>query len=281
MKFSFTVTKSQVTKAYDQQLETAISTTVVKGFRKGKAPKKLVESQLGQSKLQQLAVESILPQSYSKAIQTKKITPISFPKINLKTVEKNGDFIFEAEVAQKPDIKLGNYQQVVRLALSKFSPTTKIWKPGDPQTPPSSDTNQHDQKLTLLFNTLVNTVTLKVPTLLVNQEVDRLLSRLLEQIDNLGLTLDDYIRSINKTLDELKSEYQKSAIRTLKLEFILQAIASDLNLTVTEAEVDRLIDSVPDPKTKNQLHSPNQRINLKVILLKRKVVDHFLGSPQP
>ena len=98
--------------------------------------------------------------------------------------------------------------------------------------------------------------------LLINDERDRLLSRLLEQIQKLGLTIEQYAPSNNKTVPQIKEEYRATAANTLKLELILQTIAEDRKLKADEKEIDKMIAAAGDEQLKKQLNTPAERAYL-------------------
>ena len=84
----------------------------IPGFRKGKAPKNLVRGQIEEDKLAQEVLERLLPASYSHAVHKENLKPIGSPQVKISQFEKGKDFIYEAEIATMPQIKLGNYKNL-------------------------------------------------------------------------------------------------------------------------------------------------------------------------
>ncbi len=84
----------------------------IPGFRKGKVPKKILESFVGSEALCAEAVDEILPSTYIKAIEQEKIEPIDQPNIDLVQFEEGKDLIFTAEIPVKPDVELGEYKGI-------------------------------------------------------------------------------------------------------------------------------------------------------------------------
>jgi trigger factor len=84
----------------------------VQGFRKGKAPRALIEKMYGVSILYEDAANEIIPVAYDKAIAESDLDIVSRPEIDVVQVEKGKSFIFTAEVAVKPEVKLGTYKGV-------------------------------------------------------------------------------------------------------------------------------------------------------------------------
>ena len=84
----------------------------VPGFRKGKAPRNVVEKHYGASILYEDAFNIIVPDIYEEAIAENNIEAVSNPDIDIKQMEKGKDLIFTATVAVKPEVKLGKYKGV-------------------------------------------------------------------------------------------------------------------------------------------------------------------------
>src|SRR5690606_15809471 len=97
----------------------------------------------------------------------------------------------------------------------------------------------------------------------------------LDQVNNLGLKIDDYLASTNQTKESLRQDYEKSASQSLALEFILMEIAKDLKIEASETEVNQFISSVGDKKLAAQLEKPEEKANLFVMLTKQNVIQRL------
>jgi trigger factor len=82
----------------------------IQGFRKGKAPRKLIEKAYGAGVFYEDAANHIIPDAYDKAVEENKLEVVSRPEIDVEQIEAGKSFIFTAEVAVKPEIKLGQYK---------------------------------------------------------------------------------------------------------------------------------------------------------------------------
>ena len=82
------------------------------GFRKGKAPRKIIEQLYGQEVFFEDAANAIIPDAYAKACIESELDIVSQPKISVTQLEKGKPFVFEAEVAVRPEVELGNYKGV-------------------------------------------------------------------------------------------------------------------------------------------------------------------------
>lgn len=105
-----TVDWSEFEKAVKEAYNKTKSRYAIQGFRKGKAPLKMIENQYGEGVFYEEAVNIILPVQYEKAIDELKIDPVARPDIDLEQIEKGQDFIFTAVITVKPDVAIEGYK---------------------------------------------------------------------------------------------------------------------------------------------------------------------------
>ena len=84
----------------------------VQGFRKGKAPRVMIERLYGPSIFYEDAANEMIPEAYEKAANGSGLDIVSRPDIDVVQVEKGKPFIFTAEVALKPEVNLGKYKGI-------------------------------------------------------------------------------------------------------------------------------------------------------------------------
>lgn len=84
----------------------------VPGFRKGKAPRKMIEKLYGESFFFEEAANMIIPDAYAEAFEESGLDIVSQPKIDVVQLEQGKPFIFEAQVAVRPEVELGQYKGV-------------------------------------------------------------------------------------------------------------------------------------------------------------------------
>ena len=280
--FKLTIPKENVATAYKKALEEAVKITEIEGFRKGKAPEHRVAERVGKQKLYTQTLQHLLPVVYAKAVNALSLKPITSPRVEPESLEEGQDWHLKVTVAEKPDIRLGDYKKAATAALT----SGKIWVPGkdaQPQTQGApTDTNASqpqqstDERISKVFEALLSSIEITPPEMLVEDEVNRQLSRMVQQLEKLNLTVDQYLASLGKTSQELRKEYRQQAERTLKLELILNEIAEDMKVSVADQEVDEMIKAVGDEKLRRSLDTPTERTAIRASLRKRKVIDNLL-----
>ncbi|MDE6608385.1 MAG: trigger factor [Lachnospiraceae bacterium] len=100
--------EAAIEKAY-QKNKNKIS---IPGFRKGKVPRKMIEQMYGKEVFYEDAANELIPSAYDKALDECEEEIVSSPKIEVTQIEAGKPFIFTAEVALKPEVKLGKYKGV-------------------------------------------------------------------------------------------------------------------------------------------------------------------------
>lgn len=84
----------------------------VQGFRKGKAPRKIIEKMYGKEVFYEDAANNIIPDAYEKAATESGLDLVSQPDIDVVQIESGKPFIFTATVAVKPEVTLGEYKGI-------------------------------------------------------------------------------------------------------------------------------------------------------------------------
>ena len=109
-KLTIEVSAEDLDKAMEGAYKKAKNRISIPGFRKGKAPRKMIEKMYGKGVFLEDAVNALLPEHYSKAAAESELEIVSQPKIDVVQMEPGKDFIFTAEVAVKPEVTLGEYK---------------------------------------------------------------------------------------------------------------------------------------------------------------------------
>ncbi|MGE5371497.1 MAG: trigger factor [Solirubrobacterales bacterium] len=84
----------------------------IPGFRKGKAPRTVVEAFVGRETLINEALEEVIPVAYEQAVTETEIEPVADPRIELVQAEDGKPLVFKANVVVKPEVKLGDVDHI-------------------------------------------------------------------------------------------------------------------------------------------------------------------------
>ncbi|WP_026478854.1 trigger factor [Alkaliphilus transvaalensis] len=84
----------------------------IPGFRKGKAPRKIIEAQYGKEVFYEEAINICLPEVYEAALELHNIDPVDRPEIDVEEIKKGEDIVFTAIVEVMPDFEIDNYKGI-------------------------------------------------------------------------------------------------------------------------------------------------------------------------
>ena len=112
VSFEFSVSAEEFDKAVNKAYKKNVGRINVQGFRKGKAPRAIIERYYGKEIFYEDAVNIVLPDAYDKAIEENNIEAVAQPEIDVKEISAESGVVFTAKVTVKPEFELGTYKGV-------------------------------------------------------------------------------------------------------------------------------------------------------------------------
>ncbi len=112
VKLSFDIDAAQFDAAMDKAYIKVRGQVNIPGFRKGKAPRKLIENMYGEGVFYDEAFELVFDEVYGPAIDEKKVDVVDRPEIEIQQIGAGKNLQFTCEVFVKPDVTLGEYKGV-------------------------------------------------------------------------------------------------------------------------------------------------------------------------
>jgi trigger factor len=112
VELNIEVPAEQVSTTRDKVFKEIGQYTTVPGFRRGKAPKVLLERHLSPESVRRHLLDELLPDAYAEALEEAKIEPYTDPEVEIVQLEKEQPFIFKAKVPLPPKIELGEYKGI-------------------------------------------------------------------------------------------------------------------------------------------------------------------------
>ena len=107
---TFDIDVETIQKGIDDAFKKTQKQITVPGFRKGHVPRAIFNQMYGEESLYQDALNDVLPDAYEAAVKETKIEPVDQPQISIDSMEKGQSWTIKAEVAVKPEVKLGDYK---------------------------------------------------------------------------------------------------------------------------------------------------------------------------
>lgn len=112
VKLTIEVPAEEVEKAINAAYQKQKNSISVPGFRKGKVPRAMIEKMYGVEVFYEEAANTLMQNSYPAAVEESGVDVVSRPSVDVVQIEKGKAFIYTAEVAVKPEVKLGKYKGV-------------------------------------------------------------------------------------------------------------------------------------------------------------------------
>lgn len=112
VKISFKVPAASFDEAIQKAYIKMRGRINVPGFRKGKAPRKLIEKMYGDDVFHEDALEILFPETYMEAVVKNDLNPVGRPELDVQEMEAGKDLAFSCEVFVKPEVKLGDYKGI-------------------------------------------------------------------------------------------------------------------------------------------------------------------------
>lgn len=258
IQITFTIPFVLIEHAKEEAILEMAGEVDVAGFRKGKAPLEKVKEKINENKLIEHALGHILPKALSESITTHKLKPAIYPKYELISAKENETWQIRAITCELPKIELGNYKKAIIV-------------PGkDPAKTPTPE-----EKENVVIKTLLETIKIKIPRILIEEEVSGRLSSLLSRLEKLGLALESYLTSMGKTVEVLKFEYETQAKEAISLDLILNKIAETENLKVNEKDIEGALKVAQNTNPDEDVEG---RKRLLTSILKRRQALSYLVS---
>ncbi len=112
VSINMTIPAKEASSAYDLAAIRISQHININGFRKGKAPKSVVERHVGVDRIQQEALEMLLPRYITKAINDNKLDTITQPAVTNYNFEPGKDVEVTFEVETRPEVTIGTYKNL-------------------------------------------------------------------------------------------------------------------------------------------------------------------------
>ncbi len=234
------ITPEEIETEKNHVIDEMIKNVSVKGFRTGKAPKAIAEKELDPNRLSDHILNHVVSHLLEQAIQENKYRLLGRPVLEEMKTEKNGGWEIKLQLPLYPELKLGDYKKYLK-GKSK------------------------DKNAEVVYETLLENEKLDISPLVITEEVNYSLERLSSQAKTLNLPIEDYLKALNKSLEEVKKEYAESAEKSVKLDLILLEIAKKEGIDTEDKELLELA------KVSNV--SNNQLDQLRSVINRRKTID--------
>jgi len=254
---------------YARALKKLQETASLPGFRKGHVPEDMLEKTVGQAAVLEEAAELALADLYPRIVIAKKLDAVGRPAIGITKLAKGNPLGFKITTALMPEVELPDYQTIAEKALQSFvHESTDVTNDEfdefvkslrmqyakaeaqdahDPNTAPDPQAHMAEQKKQKLnekkriaiTDSIIEKTNIALPPVFVESELEKMTAQFKSDIERMGMKLEDYLKAIKKSVDDLRNEWREEAAKRAKLQLVLNAISEKENITVPPEEVKR------------------------------------------
>lgn len=253
-ELSFEISKERVSKTHNEVVNEISRVAKIKGFRPGKAPRDMIESQHG-SLVREETLKKLIPEVYQEGIDQEKIDALDMPDI--QDVEfKDGLIRFKAQVDIKPEVKLGTYKGIKvtrkssKVTEEELSKTLEYFKKAQGGENPPDLNDQFVKSMgypsleafkesltrqmemdkdrqnrvdveNQIVDALIKDAKLQVPESLVKRQLEHRIHEMEHRLKDQGVPED----KIKEREETMRKEFRPSAEKDVKVYLILDAIA--------------------------------------------------------
>lgn len=189
----------------------------------------------------------------------------SFSESKIATLRQAQGKLPHNDVSESPD---DNFAKAMG-ALGLDDLKTKIRKDLEDQT---NYNNELDYEESILQQ-VEKVTTVDLPEVLIDDELNRMLVSLQRRVADMGMLLDDYLKSQKKTLEQLKAEWKPQAEKNVRMELGLSEIARMEGVLISDDELQAEIDKISDAKVKKQFEAQEPKLQLRHALRQTKTLD--------
>ena len=246
------IDQKDIQKEYELTLQSVQKNFETKGFRKGKAPLSVVKESISFEKMFEETASHLISHVYSEAIKTNDLKPIIQPQIKFKNEHPDFDHNWDIEITscELPEIELNEkyLTEIKKINANK-------------------DIKDENQKMDQIIKALINNAKLTLPEILIESDLQSHLSGLIDQANQAGITVSQYLESQKQTLESYKENLKKRITEEWTINLSINKIAKDNKIEVSEDEVKAILDKNP---------SLSKNINMVYYLLTQQKVFDFL-----
>ena len=214
----------------------------VGGFRKGKAPKEIIEKEISSKKIMEEAAEICVRENYLKVIMENKIEPLGSPEIKITKMAKGNPLEFSCKFSVFPEINLPDYKKIASETKKKEVAVTddEIKKLKAEKERVAKERTRQE-----ILEKIAEKIDVILPEVLVESEQRRMIENLKQQAPQmLRISFEDYLVKIGKTEKELLDSFSPEAKKRVKISLALREMEKRENIEAPDDEVEKEVNEI-------------------------------------
>lgn len=237
----------------------------IDGFREGHVPEGVLESKLGTERVLLEMAELALAEWYPKIVKEKSLDVIGRPEITITKIAKGNPLGFKIKTALVPKLTLPDYRAIAKETNKKNkdekepevtdNEVKKVLENviksqegnKDAKIPTEEEIKNylvsektrkaHEKRRLTLIDALVEASKVEVPPILIENELDKMIHEMKNDISAMGLKFEDYLKHLKKSEEDLKKDWQEDAKKRIISSHVLTEVGVKENIKATEEEI--------------------------------------------
>jgi trigger factor len=246
---NFTISPDEIESEYQKVLTQVAKNFSAKGFRKGKAPISLVEENTNPDRILEEVAQNLISHQYQHLLSQHQLHPIIPPQVKVLNppITRTNPWQLEIKSCQTPQIKLGDY----KTALKKIN---------------SQKHDSAESQLNQIFDQLLSLTQVDLPQVLTDYEIENRLTQLVDQINQAGLSFNQYLKSKDTTLEKLKEDLKQQVAKEWTLNLVIDQVSQEEKINLSPEELKDFATKAPKGVNPN---------TLAYLLLQQKVLTYL------
>lgn len=236
----------------------------IDGFRKGKVPESVLVEKVGDMTIVYEMAELAIADAYPKILEKEKIEAIGRPEVKITKIAKDSPLEFTITTAVMPEITVGDYKKIAKAEMKKEfevkevtdEEVDKVMVEIEKQHGHAHDEPDYKQRVRDSLNAekkhiamekrrlaiadeILKTVEVTLPRIMVEQELARSEAQFRDDMTRLNVKLEDYLEKMNKSMDDLRKDWEEGARKKATLQLALNKIAEKEKLSPDAAQVEK------------------------------------------
>jgi len=242
----------------------------VEGFRKGKAPKEVIEKKTGQEKILQTAAQECIRENYIKAIKEQNLEPLGQPEIEILKLAPGNSFEFKAKISILPEIKLPDYKKIASQVKKR---EVKVNDEEIARLKQEKERVEKERLRNEILEKIAEESQIDTPQVLIESEQKRMMENIKQQVPQmLHISFEEYLKKIQKTEKDLLDSFLEEAKKRVKNSLVLREIERKEDVKVDEKELEAEMQKISQMNSaldKNQLKEYGESVlkNEKILQL--------------
>lgn len=304
------VSKDRFLKEKERVLKKNAGRVKIPGFRPGKAPKAMMEGAMGNQLITD-TLEELLPSVTLEVMQKESLEPITrveyevkedsdkvsfgasfatFPEFSLKpletiSVQKQEPIVTKKDLESALDRLFQEskkeeteptdaWAKTVHEKVKDLNDLKKLLKKQLEQEKQRTTEQEYQEKI---VTAAIEKTKIPVPQKLITIEAERREKEYRKQIENLGLTVEDFLRNQKQTIEDMKKLWEEEAKKKIQTDILFAKIAKEYSLSATEEDVQKEIGLLTDEKLKSTYSTEQGQEYIRNVLVQQKSLKKLLS----